>query len=157
MTHKEIDKIICRHFGTTIKAIHSKSHAEESTLPRCAAMLLCREVLAYKYYRIQEAYNKRSHATISNALKTARNMIATDLIFRACYNVAHREAMELLPQLTKAKQRYNLHYRLREKKVNIITKHKTVSILPDQEAVIRELQLSRLLSKHNYSIQYAIL
>lgn len=157
MTHKDIDLIICRHFRTTISAIHSTSHAEKSTFPRCAAMLICREVLGYKYARIQASYDKQSHSTINNALKTARNMIDTSAEFREKYKHAHDEAIYLLPLLKNHKQRYNLHYRLRQKKVKVNTKSKTVSILPDQEAIIRELQLSRLLSKHNYSIQYSIL
>jgi len=157
MTHKEINQIVARNFGCTIAEITSASQQTRIAVPRAAAMLLCRRLLRYKYRQLQKAYNKRAHSTINNAINTAKNLYATDSDFRTRFDAAHKQAIELLPAFRQNKQRYNLHYRLRQKKVKVAAKSRTVSIRADQEAIIRQNnQLASLLSKHNYSVQYSI-
>lgn len=156
MNHTYIDRIIARHFGIK-ENLHSRDKKTASIKARHAAMLLCSQVLGYSLHRIRRAYGRKSHSGIHHNLKVASNLYDTDRAFRAQYDAARAEAEAQLRAWKPTKQRYNLHYRLRQKGIQVNTKERMISIETNQESLIADAgQLRSLLEKHNYSIQYAI-
>lgn len=158
MTPKQINRIVARHFGVPARDITGTSQRNEIIFPREAAMLICRTVLGYRYMQLQKAYNKSAHSTISNALRSARNLYETNSGFKQAYDKSHSQVVDLMPKLQTTKQRYNLHYRLRQHKVRITTKNKTVSLMPEQATDLEQnRQLTCLVRAHSYQVQYALL
>jgi predicted subunit of tRNA(5-methylaminomethyl-2-thiouridylate) methyltransferase len=156
MNHTYIDRIVTKHFGIKDN-LHSFNKKDAAIKARHAAMLLCSEVLNYSLHRIRKAYQRKSHSGIHSNLNAARNLYDTDSDFRSKYTAAKEEAVKLKQDWVLIKQRYNLHYRLRCKGVQINTKERMVSIEFNQEHMIADAhQLRNLLEQHNYSIQYAI-
>ena len=158
MNYNDIDRIVARTFKIKVSTIHSNSHKVEVIFARAAAIKLSHDLLKYSFNRLSKVYNKRSHNTAGNAYRVAGNMYDTDPEFRALFDQARNKAKAFLDGWKPRKQRYNLHYRLREKEISVDNKSRTVSISPDQEHLIsRSGQLAKLLKQHNYSVQYSIL
>lgn len=157
MNYNDIDRIVARNFGISNKLIHSKSQEDNIIKARAAAITICRRILDYKFSRLSKIYNKRSHNTSRNAYANCKNMLETDKLFAFRYGKAFAEAMYFNDDFKTRKQKYNLHYRLREKNITVRTKEHTISITPDQECLITgSVQLKKLLKAHKYSIQYSI-
>jgi hypothetical protein len=158
MNHQDINRIVSRHFGIRSRDINLPTRKDEILFPRLAAMLLCRQVLKMTLHQIRKAYGKRAVSTIHGALASAGNIYGSRKQFRIRFDAAHAEAITLLPEFRERRQRYNLHYRIRQKKFRVTTPHKTISITHSQEQDLnQDPQLRRLLKEHNYSVQYAIL
>jgi len=158
MNHHDIDRIVARYYKVKPAKIHSHSQQDHIILARAAAIRLNHDLLKYSFNRLCRLYDRKSHNTAGNAYRNACNMYDTDKNYRLLYDQAHADALKFLMSWGPKKQRYNLHYRLREKEIRLETKSKTVSITSDQEQLITGSgQLRKLLHKHNYSVQYAIL
>jgi hypothetical protein len=158
MKYQDTDRIIARNFGVKAKVLHSHSQVDHILLARAAAIKINHDLLKYSFNRLCRLYDRKSHNTAGNAYRNACNMYDTDKRFRAMYDQAHQEAIKFSQNWIPRKQRYNLHYRLREKEIRLETKSRVVSITADQETLISgSRQLKKLLKTHNYSVQYAIL
>ncbi len=158
MNHHDINRITARHWKTRVQEINRKTRINQVLFPRLAAMLLCRQVLNMTLHQIRRAYSKKAVSTIYQVLQSACNLYDTDKHFRSRYDAAKAEAIRLLPVFRSRRQRYNLHYRIRQKEFVVNNKHKAISITQEQEHdLIEDPQLRRLLKEHNYSVQYSIL
>jgi hypothetical protein len=156
MNHTNINRIIYKHFGIK-RNLTSFSLKTIAVKARFAAMLLCSEELGYSLHQIRRAYKRKSHSSIHHALVTARNLCETDKKYRQQVALARADVRYMKTELKRRKQRYNLHYRLRQKGVTVNTPDRMISITPEQEMLITASdQPQKLLSKHNYLIQYQI-
>lgn len=157
MNSRDIDRIVSKNFGVSTKLIHSASHEDRIVMARAAAIALCRKYLSYPFTRLSKIYQKRSHNTSRDAVRNVENLIATNKAFAHRYQIACAQVEYALDEWKTRKQRYNLHYRLRQKDIPVEPKNQTISIRPDQEVMItKSTQLKRLLKQHNYSIQFSI-
>jgi hypothetical protein len=157
MNNRDIDRIVSRNFGVSVKLIHSSSHEEKIVIARAAAISLCRRYLNYRFTKLSKVYHKRSHNTSRDAVRNALNLIDTDKAFAYRYGVAAAQVEYAMDEWKTRKQKYNLHYRLRQKDIPVEPKNQTISIRADQEQLItKSIQLKKLLKTHNYSIQYSI-
>lgn len=158
MNHTDINRIVARHWGIRSRDINLPTRKNEILFPRLAAMLLCRRLLKMTMHQIRKAYAKRAVSTIHQVLDSASNLYDTHKQFRTRFDATHAEAIELMPEFRERRQRYNLHYRIRQKKFRVTTPSKTISITHSQEQDLnQDPQLRRLLKEHNYSVQYSIL
>jgi len=157
MNSRDIDRIVSKNFGISTKLIHSSSHEDKIVMARAAAISLCRKYLGYPFTRLSKIYHKRSHNTSRDAVRNVENLIATNKAFAHRYGIACAQVEYAMDEWKTRKQRYNLHYRLRQKNIPVEPKNQTISISPDQEKLIlNSRQLKKLLKQHNYSIQYSI-
>ena len=157
MTYHDIDRIVARHFGVTVQEIHQDRKPDRIIYARSAAMYLCNRILKTSSKRLCKFYDKASHSTTLNALKTARDLMFSDPAYREKLLKSENECLEFQKAWPLLKQRYNLHYRVRSKGLVLDSKSKTVSITEDQIRILEHTQMQKLLHKHNYSIQFAIL
>lgn len=158
MNHHDIDRIVARYFKVNPAKMHSHNQQDFILLARAAAIRLNHDLLKYSFNRLCRLYDRKSHNTAGNAYRNACKMYDTDKKFKSKYDRAHDDAVNFLEKWGPKKQRYNLHYRLREKEIHVSTKTRTVSISADQEPLISgSKQLKKLLKQHHYSVQYAIL
>jgi hypothetical protein len=157
MTHTDINRIIYKHFGI-FKHLNSYSLKQIAVNARFAAMLLCNEELGYSLHRIRRAYNRKSHSGVHHAITTCRNLCETDKAYRAKVEASRADVLRMKIELKHRKQRYNLHYRLRQKGIIVNTSDRMISLKPDQESLITTgNQPQRLIKQHNYLIQYTLL
>jgi len=158
MKYHDVHRIVARSFGMKVKELMSHSQSDQIIKVRSAAIRINHDLLKYSFNRLKRIYGKRSHNTIGNAYRNSCDLYDTDKQYRDLYDKAHAEALVFMNSWAPRKQRYNLHYRLREKNMPVDCKHRTVSINPDQESLITGSgQLRKLLKQHNYSVQYSIL
>ena len=159
MTHLEINIIVARHFGTTPDDLmHSQKYV--GSYPRCAAMLICKEVLKASTIKLSKWYGKHQHTTPLRALRTAHNRLEIDKAFRIIYKAALLEVQATYnAELEKKtiKQIYNLNHRVREKGISVRTRSRTLSCTEDQLLDLNDTQLKKLLDNHHYAIQLSIL
>ena len=157
MNHTYINRIVFKHFGIK-ENLNTYTRLTIAVKARFAAMLLCKEELGYTLMKIKKAYNRKSHSSVHNAIVTAHNLIDTDPQYNANVSAARAEVKRTIIEFRKAKQRYNLHYRLRQKGIKVDSQERLISIETNQENLIADAQqLRSLLEKHNYLIQYSIL
>jgi hypothetical protein len=155
MSASFINSIVAMQFGLKTAELHTRCNAERFTIPRMSAMMICRSELGFSYPRLCRVFGKKSHTTTRYAVVTGQSLYNSDPDFKKKHDRALAQVRKLMPTLKVKKQRYNLHYRLREKGINVKTKDHSVGITNSQETIIsNDLQLIHLLTKHNYIIQY---
>ena len=158
MNYHDVHRIVARCFGLKVKELMSHSQSDQIIKVRSAAIRINHDLLKYSFNRLKRIYGKRSHNTIGNAYRNSCDLYDTDKLYRDLYDKAHAEAVNFLAAWKPRKQLYNLHYRLREKKLRVDSKHRIVSINPDKESLITASgQLKKLLKQHNYSVQYSLI
>lgn len=153
---REIDRITARVFGITSKQLRSPSVKRKITEARFVAMFMCNKYIHASSNDLCRIYGKKSHSTTLNSLSRVNGLIETDKVFQSKINEIHKLISESTPHRKEIKQVYNLHYRLRQKGLTVDPKKRTVSLPPDEESKIEIGQLKKLLSLHNYIIQYSI-
>lgn len=157
MNQYHIDRIVARVYGISVATLRMKSKRTAVVLPRMTAMLLCHELLGHNWNRLKRNYGKLSHDTTRHAVLTARDMRDTNRPFRENYELALAQIKALKPELAHKQQRYDMNYRLRGKQLHVNTRNRSVSITADTETLITgNKRMLRMLNKHRYSIQYAI-
>jgi len=157
MNQYHIDRIVSQVYNISVATLRMKSQRQTVILPRMTAMLLCHELLGHNWNRLKRNYGKLSHDTTRHAVLTARDLIETNRLFRDNYNLALARIKSQLPALRSDQQRYDLNYRLRSKQLQVNTRNRSVSITASNEQQITQnKRMMRMLSKHRYSIQYAI-
>lgn len=156
ITFVQVNKIVAKQFRISPKMIMSNNTTRPASEARHIAMWICKHYLDYSSNDLMQFYNKRNHSTPLNSIHRCQDLMDTDKAFRARVQLIEEKVMEKIDDLKEVKQRYNLHYRLREKDLRVNTKSKTVSLKPGEEDKIQNCQLSKLLKKHHYSVQYSI-
>lgn len=159
MTHKEINTIIARHFGTTPELLmHSMKDVDSNA--RIFAYLICHEVLGTSSNRLAKLYGKHQHTTPMRGIHTAKGLAETNQTLRKMYKAALLEvqsAYQAEIEKKTIKQIYNLNHRVREKGISVRTRSRTLSISENDLSGIQDTQLKKLLDKHHYAIQFTII
>lgn len=156
ITPREIDRITARVFGITSSQLRSPSEKRIIAEARHVAMYMCSKHINASSYDLCRLYDKKSHSTTLRSIHLVDDLIETDKVFRVKIEEIHQLIINTTPTRKETKQRYNLNYRIRQKGLKVDIKNRTVSLTPDEESKIEIGQLKKLLSQHNYIIQYSI-
>lgn len=78
-----IQHLVAREWGVTPDGLRSKTRTKTLTIPRQAAIYLCRELLGIQLVEIGNAFGGRDHSTIIHSLERATSMIEQDAQFRS--------------------------------------------------------------------------
>jgi chromosomal replication initiator protein len=77
-----IQQAVADEWGVTAEGLRSKTRTKALTVPRQAAMYLCREVLQLQLVEIGNAFGGRDHSTVIHSLDRAAEQIKSDPAFR---------------------------------------------------------------------------
>jgi len=77
-----IQQTVAQEWGVTIDALKSKTRTKTLTIPRQAAMYLCREILGLQLVEIGNAFGGRDHSTVIHSLERATELIEKQPDFR---------------------------------------------------------------------------
>jgi chromosomal replication initiator protein len=95
LTAVRIQEVTARHWGVTSEGLRSKARHKTLTIPRQAAMLLCRELLGLHLTDIGAAFGSRDHSTVIHSLDRAADLFQTDSQFRTRFSAAKSELLVL--------------------------------------------------------------
>lgn len=77
-----IQKAVAQEWGVTQEGLKSKTRTKTLTVPRQAAMLLCREILGLQLVEIGNAFGGRDHSTVIHSIERATELLTEDPIFQ---------------------------------------------------------------------------
>jgi chromosomal replication initiator protein len=81
-----IQKAVAQEWGVTIEGLKSKTRTKTLTIPRQAAMLLCRELLGLQLVEIGNAFGGRDHSTVIHSIERASSSFNNDSSFQQRLN-----------------------------------------------------------------------
>ena len=81
-----IQKVVAQEWGVTPEGLRSKTRTKTLTVPRQAAMLLCREILGLQLVEIGNAFGGRDHSTVIHSIERATTLLNEDPVFRQHVN-----------------------------------------------------------------------
>ncbi|MCC6318153.1 MAG: chromosomal replication initiator protein DnaA [Gemmatimonadaceae bacterium] len=90
ITALRIQETIATQWGVTVDALKSKARTKSLTIPRQAAMYLCRELLGMHLIDIGTAFGNRDHSTVIHSLARASEQLLTDTMFLQRVELAKR-------------------------------------------------------------------
>lgn len=90
ITPERIQDVIAGQWRVTAEGLRSKSRTKALTIPRQAAMYLCRELLALQLVEIGHRFGNRDHSTVIHSLERAEILLAEDSTFATRLNQAKR-------------------------------------------------------------------
>ncbi len=158
MLQRRVDRVVALVYEVKISDIHHNSTARKNAEPRMVSMYIQHKVLGISHPRICRYFHKRSsHSTSIAAIQTIAGLICTEIKVRKRVN----ECIEMYQnyEVSKIKQRYNLHYRIRQSGVQVSAPNRTIYCTHHEymalEGTLRE-RINRLTKKHHYSIQLTI-
>jgi chromosomal replication initiator protein len=76
-----IQKAVANEWGVTPEGLKSKTRTKSLTIPRQAAMYLCREVLSLQLVEIGNSFGGRDHSTVIHSLDRAAILLKQDPLF----------------------------------------------------------------------------
>ncbi len=76
-----IQKAVANEWGVTPEGLKSKTRTKNLTIPRQAAMYLCREVLSLQLVEIGNSFGGRDHSTVIHSLDRAAILLKQDPLF----------------------------------------------------------------------------
>jgi chromosomal replication initiator protein len=77
-----IQKAIAHEWGITVDGLKSKTRTKTLTVPRQAAMYLCREMLGIQLVEIGNAFGGRDHSTVIHSLERANQLLISNTEFQ---------------------------------------------------------------------------
>jgi chromosomal replication initiator protein len=77
-----IQKAVADEWGVTPEGLKSKTRTKSLTVPRQAAMYLCREVLSLQLVEIGNSFGGRDHSTVIHSLERANVLLKEDPLFQ---------------------------------------------------------------------------
>ena len=77
-----IQRAVAHEWGVTADGLKSKTRTKTLTIPRQAAMYLCREMLGLQLVEIGNAFGGRDHSTVIHSLERAAHLLGEDSTFR---------------------------------------------------------------------------
>src|SRR5688500_15914782 len=92
-----IQHAIATEWAITVEGLKSKTRTKTLTIPRQAAMYLCREVLGLQLVEIGNAFGGRDHSTVIHSLERASSLLQTDPDFRKRLESV-KQMLESIPQ-----------------------------------------------------------
>lgn len=90
ITPERIQEIIASEWGVTAEGLKSKTRTKTLTVPRQAAMYLCRELLGMQLVEIGQRFGGRDHSTVIHSLERAEELSLVDSTFQARITQARR-------------------------------------------------------------------
>ena len=81
-----IQKAVALEWGVTPEGLRSKTRTKTLTIPRQAAMFLCRELLGLQLVEIGNAFGGRDHSTVIHSLERATILLTEDVSFQQRVN-----------------------------------------------------------------------
>jgi chromosomal replication initiator protein len=81
-----IQKAVAQEWGVTPEGLRSKTRTKTLTIPRQAAMLLCREILGLQLVEIGNAFGGRDHSTVIHSIERATALLSEDSSFQQRLN-----------------------------------------------------------------------
>jgi len=81
-----IQKAVAQEWGVTPEGLKSKTRTKTLTIPRQAAMLLCREILGLQLVEIGNAFGGRDHSTVIHSIERATALLTEDASFQQRLN-----------------------------------------------------------------------
>ena len=90
ITPERIQEIVASEWGVTSEGLRSKIRTKTLTIPRQAAMYLCRELLGLQLVEIGHRFGNRDHSTVIHSLERAENLSAIDSTFQVRLTQARR-------------------------------------------------------------------
>src|SRR5215208_1591756 len=77
-----VQKSVADEWGVTTEGLKSKTRTKTLTIPRQAAMYLCREVLGLQLVEIGNNFGGRDHSTVIHSLERAATLMIEEPIFQ---------------------------------------------------------------------------
>jgi chromosomal replication initiator protein len=81
-----IQKAVAQEWGVTQEGLRSKTRTKTLTVPRQAAMFLCREILGLQLVEIGNAFGGRDHSTVIHSIERATTLLQQDALFEQRIN-----------------------------------------------------------------------
>jgi chromosomal replication initiator protein len=81
-----IQRAVAQEWGVTPEGLRSKTRTKTLTIPRQAAMLLCREILGLQLVEIGNAFGGRDHSTVIHSIERATALLREDTSFQQRLN-----------------------------------------------------------------------
>lgn len=81
-----IQRAVAQEWGVTQEGLKSKTRTKTLTVPRQAAMLLCREILGLQLVEIGNAFGGRDHSTVIHSIERATSLLEEDQSFQQRVN-----------------------------------------------------------------------
>jgi chromosomal replication initiator protein len=81
-----IQKAVALEWGVTPEGLRSKTRTKTLTIPRQAAMFLCREILGLQLVEIGNAFGGRDHSTVIHSIERAVALLTEDPLFQQHIN-----------------------------------------------------------------------
>src|SRR6476646_7038707 len=81
-----IQKAVAQEGGVTPEGLRSKTRTKTLTVPRQAAMFLCREILGLQLVEIGNAFGGRDHSTVIHSIERATTLLNKDPSFQQHLN-----------------------------------------------------------------------
>jgi len=81
-----IQRAVATEWGITQEGLKSKTRTKTLTIPRQAAMLLCREILGLQLVEIGNAFGGRDHSTVIHSIERATELSQQDPLFQQRIN-----------------------------------------------------------------------
>ena len=93
-----IQELAATEWGVTADGLRSQTRKKTLTVPRQAAMLLCRELLGLQLTEIGANFGGRDHSTVIHSLERAADMLTHDSIFQQKFNNVKSQLLALTRQ-----------------------------------------------------------
>lgn len=93
ITPSRIQETVAAEWGATSEGLRSKTRTKTLTVPRQAAMYLCRELLGLQLVEIGQQFGGRDHSTVIHSLERAEELLTIDPTFRTHLDRARRQLM----------------------------------------------------------------
>ncbi len=88
ITTERIQTIVAAEWGVTPEGLRSKTRTKTLTIPRQAAMLLCRQMLGLQLVEIGICFGKRDHSTVIHSIDRAEDLYVNDPGFHKHFDAA---------------------------------------------------------------------
>lgn len=82
ITPERIQEIVALEWGVTVEGLRSKTRTKTLTVPRQAAMFLCREMLGLQLVEIGHRFGGRDHSTVIHSIERAEDLSQHDSTFQ---------------------------------------------------------------------------
>jgi chromosomal replication initiator protein len=91
ITPERIQEIVAAQWHVTAEGLRSKFRTKTLTIPRQAAMYLCRDLLGLQLVEIGHRFGNRDHSTVIHSLERAEVLLEEDSTFRARVSEARKQ------------------------------------------------------------------
>ncbi len=91
ITPERIQEVVAAQWKVTAEGLRSKFRTKTLTIPRQAAIYLCRELLGLQLVEIGNRFGNRDHSTVIHSLERAEALLAEDSTFRERLFQARRQ------------------------------------------------------------------